>query len=1162
MPISFQDIKAGVRLRGLVAAADVEVVAVTEGDQYTVVYKTVDDALGQRLVSQQDLEKIDLVTGARWTFDAPGAEFKLAAEARRIQLSHLFDPYSAVASATIQPLPHQIEAVYQRLLPMQPLHFLLADDPGAGKTIMSGLYIRELVLRGDLERCLIIAPGSLVEQWQEELDQKFGLRFDILSNDMIEAARTGNPFIERKLLICRLDQLSRNEPLMLKLDTAEWDLIIFDEAHKLSARIYGDEVKRTLRFGLAERVRNKTRNLLLLTATPHNGSNEDFLTFMTLIDPDRFTGRLRDEVSLPDVQDVMRRYVKENLRTFEGRPLFPPRDSTTVKYNLSPEEMALYDAVTDYVKQGINRAMKDAEGAERRRGMAIGFALTALQRRLASSPDAIYHSLRRRRERMEKELALAESTGRALDVVRADLSRQVEGEIDLDDYDDDEFEKFEDEFIEEAFSAKDIAELKAEIVSVKGLEEMAKRLRESGIDRKWNELRDILTGPVFNNPDDVQKLIIFSEHRDTVNYLVGKTRTILGNLAIVEIHGGMGRDARRAVQEQFRTDPQVKVLIATDAAGEGVNLQRANLVINYDLPWNPNRIEQRFGRVHRIGQTRPCHLWNMVAHGTREGKVFEKLFEKIEEQRKVYGEQIYDVLGNAEINKRLYDLLSKAIQADTGPDADKWANDIVQSEIIDRAKKLIDEQALAPDVLEPNGIAEIRRQMELALARRLAPGFIGAFAEATLTHFGGNIVEREKDRFQVKHTPAKLRAQDLQARIGGLVMKEYERVTFDKDRVVVDGDPLRADLVAPGHPLLDALIALTLDQYGSRLSTGTAFIDPADDGDKPRVLISLEHSITDGRLERGERKTVSRRFQFVEIREDGHISDPGSEPYLNYEPLRDDQRQLLSRVNTSWATTGIEDVAKRWAIDNLASPHFEGVRTVVQARVARTRVAVEQRLNREIQHWDTQAYDLKQKELQGKKTQLASGQARLRADDLAARKERRLKELAQEEDVANQPPTVVAAALVIPQGLINRLLGAQVNAPDQDVIDEIDRRAVAAVIAAEKKLGRIPVEQAHNNPGFDILSEDPITKTIYFIEVKGHGANSDEVKVRAAQVRKAQMHPDRFRLAIVAIPADPDNQPCDVSYHLRPFDGFKLHFAQTYVPLSIDAMRQIAVSPQ
>ena len=282
-----------------------------------------------------DLAGLAEVSKRQWSFDADGAMFRLASEARRMQQAHLADPFAAVDTSNIDPYPHQIEAVYNRLLTQRPLRFLLADDPGAGKTIMSGLLIRELVLRGDVARCLIVAPGSLVEQWQDELWDKFGLLFELMSRAVVEASRTGNPFMEKNLLIARVDQLSRSEELMAKVQASDWDLVIVDEAHKMSAHRYGDELRRTKRFVLGETLRECTRHLLLLTATPHNGKNEDFLAFMTLIDPERFAGRLRDgsggsdtdgdgnRQAMPDVSDVMRRLVKENLRTFEGKRLFP-----------------------------------------------------------------------------------------------------------------------------------------------------------------------------------------------------------------------------------------------------------------------------------------------------------------------------------------------------------------------------------------------------------------------------------------------------------------------------------------------------------------------------------------------------------------------------------------------------------------------------------------------------------------------------------------------------------------------------------------------------------------------------------------------------------------------------------------------------------------------
>ncbi len=1164
MTVEMHELKAGLRVRGLVAAGDVTIVAVEpHGDAIlNVVYRGDDGHIADRLLTLEDLGRIEVATGRRWSFDADGAAFKLASEARRIQLAHLFDPFAAVGSSTIQPLPHQIEAVYGRLLPLQPLRFLLADDPGAGKTIMSGLYIRELMLRGDLDRCLVIAPGSLVEQWQEELFDKFDLRFDILSRDMVEAARTGNPFQERNLLIARLDQLSRSEELQAKLAVSDWDLVIVDEAHKMSARLYGDEVTRTLRFQLGELVRDRARNLLLLTATPHNGSNEDFLLFLSLLDPDRFAGRLRHAKHLPDVSDLMRRYVKENLLTFDGKRLFRERRATTVNYDLTPDEMRLYEAVSSYVQEGMGRAQAMEQGGDRRRGLAVGFALAALQRRLASSPEAIFQSLRRRKEKLTAQLLQAQKAGTLGEVQRLGGRLADPDGFDSDDFDAEEFEELEDEAIENAMSAESIVELEREITELRVLEMLAADLRASGQDKKWVELRDILQSDEFNTPGEPRKLIVFTEHRDTLNYLEGKIRTLLGREeAVVVIHGGVKREDRRRVQDAFRNDPAVKILVATDAAGEGVNLQRANLMVNYDLPWNPNRIEQRFGRIHRIGQEQICHLWNLVAHGTREGMVFQRLFAKIEQQRGLYGDQIYDVLGDSEINRSLQDLLLEAIRYGKDPAVLAKVDEVIDSEIGNRLKTVLDERALASNVLDASSISEIRHRMEEALSRKLQPGFIQAFFTAALDDVGGRIAPRETGRFEITRVPATVRSRDREVAAGGPLLTAYERVTFDKDRISTGQGSVRAELLSPGHPLLNALIASTLDRHGATLSAGTTFIDPTDDGDTVRLLIYLEHTITDGRLEHGTRKVISRRFQFVEVTEAGDITDPGAEPYLNYEPLDDSTRQLLANLDTRWGDDGVDQTARSWATANLASPHFAEVADVTKARIERTRRAVEERLNSEIRYWDARAAELKQQELHGKKPRLNSGRARQRADDLEARKTRRLRELDIEADLVNHAPTVVAAALVVPQGLIDRLGGLDVIEIDPEVAAETDRLAVAAVIEAERALGRVPVEQDHNNPGFDILSEDPATGIVYQIEVKGHRPANPEIKVRARQVRQAKQNPERFRLAVVRVPND-QAEPTTVRYFIRPFDSYELHFAQTYVPLNVLELMPYAVEPQ
>ena len=591
-------------------------------------YKTPEGKVANELLYRHDEPRIEVVQEGRpWSFDGDGGLFRLVSEAQRIRLAHLFDPVLAVHTSIVEPLPHQITAVYEAMLPRQPLRFLLADDPGAGKTIMAGLLMKELIARGDLQRCLVVCPGSLAEQWQDELYRRFHLPFEILTNDKLEAARTGNWFLETNLVIARLDKLSRNEDVQQKLQAPDcrWDLIVCDEAHKMSATVFGGETKYTKRYRLGQLLSTLTRHFLLMTATPHNGKEADFQLFMALLDGDRFEGRFRDGVHVADVSDLMRRMVKESLLKFDGTPLFPERIAYTVPYKLSEAEAHLYKAVTDYVREEFNRA--EALENDKRAG-TVGFALTILQRRLASSPEAIYQSLRRRRERLEsrlREMEVLQRGGQAAPVFApAVLALDAEDIEDLEDAPDREVEAAEEEILDQATAARSIAELKAEIETLKGLESLALGVRRSGADTKWRELASLL-GEIFTpaaitnqsaeegapydsgartppkpTPSPHQKLVIFTEHRDTLNYLENRITTLLGRKeAVVIIHGGVGREERLKMQESFKHDPEVQVLLATDAAGEGINLQRAHLMVNYDLPWNPNRIEQRFGRIHR-----------------------------------------------------------------------------------------------------------------------------------------------------------------------------------------------------------------------------------------------------------------------------------------------------------------------------------------------------------------------------------------------------------------------------------------------------------------------------------------------------------------------------------------------------------------------------------
>ena len=486
-------------------------------DAIELTYKLADGSVRAEILYRDREPSLEIAEAGRpWSFDGDGALLRLVAEAKRIDLAYLFDPFLAVTTASVEALPHQITAVYEQMLPRQPLRYLLADDPGAGKTIMTGLLIRELLVRGALKRCLIIAPGSLVDQWQMELDEKFHLPFDILTADRINSAR-GNPFDESDLLIARLDKFARDEDLQAKVESAqEWDLVVFDEAHKLSATLAGDEVKKTKRRLLAEHVRRFTRNLLLLTATPHNGKPDDFQLFMSLLDPDRFEGHRRTgkasathQPKAPDPSDLMRRMIKEDLVRFDGTPLFPERRPYVVAYNLSGPENALYEQVTEYVRNEMDRAKRLEQEGEKKKGLVVGFALTVLQRRLASSPAAIHESLKRRKVKLEDKLREAELLKAGRDARIADPELDAISLADIEDeLEDDEeataeeTEQLEEKTVDVATAARTIEELRLEIESVTRLEGLAARVRASGTDTKWVELSRHPPGP----PGDVRRV--------------------------------------------------------------------------------------------------------------------------------------------------------------------------------------------------------------------------------------------------------------------------------------------------------------------------------------------------------------------------------------------------------------------------------------------------------------------------------------------------------------------------------------------------------------------------------------------------------------------------------------------------------------------------------
>ncbi|HOD00496.1 MAG TPA: helicase-related protein, partial [Myxococcota bacterium] len=1026
-------------------------------------------------------------------------------EAMRIRLAYLFDPRLAVHTSRVTPYPHQITAVYECMLPRQPLRFLLADDPGAGKTIMAGLLIKELMVRGDVLRCLIVCPGNLGEQWQDELNEKFDLRFQILTNDNLEASRTGNWFVENNLVIARLDKLSRNENIqkMLQAPDAMWDLVVCDEAHKMAATVFGGEIKYTKRYHLGELLAGVTRHFLLMSATPHNGKELDFQLFMALLDRDRFETSPKTSAHASDVSDVMRRMVKEKLLKFDGTRLFPERIAYTVPFKLSPGEADLYQAVTAYVREEFNRV--ERLGSDKRKA-TVGFALTILQRRLASSPEAIYQSLRRRRERLEDRLVEAET--RQAQVFDTVLSESILPPIDmesLDDFEDApdaELAAAEDEIVLKATAASTIAELKAEIQTLSGLESAAAVVTRSDHDTKWAELAgvlDMVFRPVTEElgraaealqqgqdvldftPSPHQKIVIFTEHRDTLNYLHRKISTLLGRReAVIDIHGAMNRKDRRAAEQAFINDPQVQVLIATDAAGEGINLQRAHLMVNYDLPWNPNRIEQRFGRIHRIGQSEVCHLWNLVADETREGDVYRRLLEKLEQARQALGGQVFDVLGKLQFgDESLRDLLIRAIRYGDQPDVRARLTQVVES-ALDREHitALLDENALAHEVMDSTRVQLIREDMERADIRKLQPFYVGSFFVNAFRQLGGEMREREPRRYEITNVPRSIREQVEKMAFGKSIPSRFERVTFDKDQQNPPDKP-RAEFLCPGHPLMDAVLELTMSNNRDVLRAGAALVDETDSGTQPRIVYYLEHALRDAVQTRaGEFRDISRRMMFIEVESTGTIRNIQYAPYLDYRPLNSDEpapSQILERPECAWIQGSGESKIMDHAVSTVVPKHLEEVRKYRLDLIARTRAAVQERLSSEIRRWDKRAAELKAQERAGKvNAKLNWAQAQARAEELAQRQRARLDQLKLEEEIRPAVPVVVGGVLVVPIGLI-RLMSGETSPTSQHPVDTqaAAARAREIVMQAEQSLGFEPVDREFERLGYDIESRDP-----------------------------------------------------------------------------------------
>jgi hypothetical protein len=802
----------------------------------------------------------------------------------------------------------------------------------------------------------------------------------------------------------------------------------------------------------------------------------------------------------------------------------------------------------------MNRAERFAD-KDAARKVNVGFALMTLQRRLASSPEAIFRSIQRRRDRLEARLREERLVLRGKD---EGTELHVEPTLRMDEEDWDELydeatqnerEEVEEKVVDHATAARTVAELAQEIDRLKDLEGLAKTVHQAApeCDSKWLEVSRILDDPLMTDDHGARrKLVVFTEFKDTLLYLARRIRTRLGRPeAVEEIHGAVPRDKRKAVVERFMNDPTLLVLVANDAAGEGVNLQRAHLMVNYDLPWNPNRLEQRFGRIHRIGQKEVCHLWNLVAKDTREGEVYHRLLEKLDAERLALGGKVFDVLGNLFDQKPLRDLLMDAIRY--GSDPARKAELLKQTDNAverDHILAVLERQALVRNEMDLSRVLAIREDMERAYAKRLQPHFVQSFFQEAFRRLGGTMHRREEGRFEITHVPTAVRDRDRAMGTGAPVQARYERVTFDKK--YVDEQP-RAHLVCPGSPLLEATISCTLDQHVDVLKRGAILIDDNDQGTTPRLLFTLEHVIRDGRKGRhGTYNVVSQRLEFVEVGCDRAFRHAGAAPYLDYRGASETERTALAgEVKAPWLKADWNALVTTFAIETVVPRHLEEVKKNRLPLVAKVEAEVKARLMKEVRFWDARAEELRAKERAGKKTKLPAQIAEERANRLGDRLKSRMAQLTAERTLFPEPPLMKGGALIIPRGLLTKL-GIQPSSPAQAESDAdrelTERLAMEAVFTAERELGRVPRDtSAERGLGYDIESRDRRASHLYFVEVKGRLAHADSVTLTRNEILCALNAPDRFRLAIVLV----ENGVARHPVYVTNFDFGQPGFAQT-----------------
>jgi len=1100
-------------------------------------------------------------------FDAE--KVRLLVESTRIRLAYAHDKHFAVSLSGIRTLPHQVEAVYFRMLPQPRLRFLLADDPGAGKTIMAGLLVKELKLREAIERVLILCPAPLTIQWQDELLRWFGEPFDIIFS-AVDQQQLVNPWQRSTQVIASLDY-AKQDDVRERVWQQRWDLVIIDEAHKCSAYTKssagrGDEVNKTKRYQLAERLAARSDNLLMLTATPHHGDDDRFAHFVRLLDQDLFpephrlgdkAGEIRRDILRlgPDCPWALRR-LKEDLKDVRGNRLFPDRHAHTMTFKLNREEYDLYKAVTAF----INQFLPQATG---RKKQSVALARTVFQRRLASSTMAILESIRRRLERQQKLLSELEL------LTPAQLARklaQMQGRLDDAEQDEDDLDDVtRDQLVDEVTTAVELDQIRSEIAALKELLAQAQRVKDNASDSKLRALHDCLFQAEFGELADGRgKLLIFTEHRDTLNYL--REQLEKWGYSTCQIHGGMNPHERKAAQEQFRTSTQV--CVATEAAGEGINLQFCRLMINYDLPWNPTRLEQRLGRIHRIGQEREVHAFNFVASDSEEGqpviegRILQRLLEKLEQMKAVLADRVFDVIGEVlslnEVN--LPDMLREAAH-----DPRRLEEYLDKIEQIDPRRLQEYEKAtgiaLARAHVDFSSFQQQNAEME---ERRLMPRYVEQHFITACREIGLKVDARADGLWRIEHVLADLRSDRLASvqRLGK-AETSYRKLTFRKDDLDRD-QHLDATLIGPGHALYSA-VDERLNETLTSLNGGTAvYLDPVSE---VAYRLHFFELAVRGETTRGEAQAL--HGELVAVREELNAQGFPANERFSVVPAD----CLLDLPAHTSPPESMEPVEVQAASDFLKSTYQMTVRERCQEDrrhfVNICRDYLERSFDARIRAAQDRVMSLRIREASSPETALARQRAENDLADMERTRRERMDGLNRLLISRHGPVRHVATALVLPpSGMTEDFDGEEI---DPRLKQKIERAAEDIVIAYEATRGFECERVGHLKIGFDIRSMGPAdpqtgyrdpTEGIRRIEVKGR-KRGQPIRLTTNEWYKAAQLADSYWLYVVWDPLEnPQAEPLRIRNPVKHLDHVKREVvAARYFDIPAEAICQAALTP-